>query len=86
MKTLFLLAARYDGLPVIPADQVCRDFFAPMTLPKFIDKINRGEIALPLVRMTDSQKGARGVNLNDLAAYIDARSDAARREAKAMQA
>jgi hypothetical protein len=86
MNTAWLLIARYDGLPIIPVDLVCKDFFAPMTLVKFIDKVNHGEIDLPLVRMTDSQKGARGVNLIDLAAYIDARSEAARREVKALRA
>ena len=84
MKTVWLLMARYDGLPIIPVDQVCKDFFAPMTLAKFIDKVNHGEIALPLVRMTDSQKGARGVHLADLAKYIDSRREAAAKELNAL--
>lgn len=75
----------YDGLPVIPAERVCSDFFAPLSLPKFLVKVSKGEIPLPLVRMEQSQKGARGVHLNDLAEFIDARSEAARREAKALQ-
>jgi len=84
MNTAFLLAARYDGIPVIPVDRVCKDFFAPLTLQKFLVKVGRGDIALPLVRMEESQKGARGVHLVDLAAFIDARADAARRELAAM--
>lgn len=27
MNTLFLLMARYNGLPIIPVDIVCRDYF-----------------------------------------------------------
>jgi len=85
MNTTFLLMARYDALPVIPAEIVCRDFFAPLSLPKFMVKVSSGEIKLPLVRMEISQKGAKGVALTDLAAFIDARREAARREAKAVQ-
>ena len=85
MKTALMLLIKYDSLPVIPAEKVCSDFFAPLSLPKFLAKVSKGEIGLPLVRMEESQKGARGVHINDLAAFIDARSEAARREAKAMQ-
>lgn len=76
--------AKYDGQPLIPADVVCKDFFAPLTLPVFLRKVAAGEIALPLVRMENSQKGAKMVHLNDLAGYIDARAEAARREATAL--
>lgn len=85
MNTTFLLMARYNALPVIPADVVCRDFFAPLSLPKFMVKVGNGEIKLPLVRMEASQKGARGVALSDLAAFIDARCAAARKEAESLQ-
>lgn len=85
MNTAFLLMARYDALPIIPAEVVCRDFFAPLSLPKFMVKVGSGEIKLPLVRMEASQKGAKGVALADLAAFIDARCAAARKEADALQ-
>jgi hypothetical protein len=39
-----------------------------------------GEIALPLVRIEKSQKSARGVHIQDLADYIDARRAEARKE------
>jgi len=39
-----------------------------------------GEIRLPIVRMERSQKGAKGVHLVDLAAYIDERRMAAVKE------
>lgn len=84
VSTMWLLMAQYEGRAMIPADLVCRDFFAPLTLPVFLKKVGAGEIELPLVRMEASQKGAKMVHLNDLAAYIDARTEAARREAKAL--
>lgn len=80
MNTTFLLMAKYDAVPVIPIDVVCRDFFAPLTLPILLRKISAGDIPLPLVRMEASQKGAKGVHLSDLAAYIDKRTAAARKE------
>ena len=84
MNTAFLLMARYDGMPIIPADRVRADFFPHLTLPKFLRKINEGQIALPLVRMEDSQKSAKGVHLQDLADYLDARRKAAHREFQQM--
>jgi hypothetical protein len=80
MNTAFLLAARHDAQPVIPVETVCRDYFRHLTVDKFIRKANSGEIALPLVRMEGSQKSAKGVHLNDLAAYLDKRHEAARKE------
>lgn len=79
-KTLFMLMAKHDGKPILPADEVCREYFAPMTLPVFLRKVGAGEIALPLVKMERSQKGAKVVHLKDLAAYIDAQRTAALRE------
>jgi hypothetical protein len=80
MKTVFLLMAQYDARAVVPIDDVCRDYFAPLTVPTLLRKISAGEIRLPLVRMESSQKGAKGVHVEDLAAYIDARRAAAVKE------
>lgn len=80
MKTVFLLMAQYDGLAVIPIDRVCRDYFAPLTVEQLLRKTLSGEIALPIVRMYGSQKAAKGVNINDLAAYLDKQTEAARKE------
>lgn len=80
MNTAFLLMAQYDGLAVIPADTVCRDYFSHLTIEKFLRKVGSGEIALPLVRIEISQKAAKGVHLQDLANYLDARRAAAQRE------
>ncbi|SDR16760.1 pyocin activator PrtN family protein [Paraburkholderia tuberum] len=80
MNTVFLLMAQYNAAAVIPIETVCRDYFAPLTVPTLLRKISAGEIALPLVRMESSQKGAKGVHLTDLADYIDKRRKAAVKE------
>ncbi len=82
MKTSFILLAQYDGRAVIPVEIVCRDYFTHLTPTVFVGKITRGEIALPLVRMDGGQKAARGIHVNDLAAWIDARRAAATKELK----
>lgn len=80
MNTAFLLMAQYNGKAIIPAQQVCDDFFPHLTLVKFLRKISDGQIPLPLVRIEESQKSAKGVHLMDLADYIDSRRTAAQRE------
>lgn len=80
MKTVFLLMAQYDAQAVVPIEAVCRDYFAPLTVPTLMRKISAGEIRLPLVRMEISQKGAKGVHVEDLAKYIDDRRAAAVKE------
>jgi pyocin activator protein PrtN len=78
--TLFLLMAQYSGRTVVPLDLVCRDFFGHLTVTKFLRKVLRGDIALPIVRIETSQKAQRGVHLADLATYIDRRRRAAVKE------
>lgn len=73
MDTQWLLAGRYQGLPIIPVDTVIKDFFAPMKRDYFLRKIADGSLPLPLVKMEASSKGAKGVHIADLAAYLDAR-------------
>ena len=86
MNTALLLMARYEARAVIPVDLVVRDFFAHLSAEKFVRKCSAGEIKLPLVRIeAGSQKCAKGVHLQDLAQYIDARRAAAVKEAEAMQ-
>lgn len=80
LRTTFMLMAQYNGRAVIPVETVCSDYFAPLTVDKFMRKIMAGEIALPIVRMGESQKAARGIPLEDLAEYLDRRIDAARKE------
>jgi Pyocin activator protein PrtN len=78
--TIFLLMAQYNGKPIIPVDTVRADFFAHLSLDKFLRKTATGEIRLPIVRIEASQKSERGVHLSDLAAYIDERRKAAVKE------
>lgn len=73
MKTVFLLLAQYDATAVVPIDLVCRDFFPHLSTDKLIRKINIGEVKLPMIRMERSAKSAKGVHIQDLADYIDAR-------------
>ncbi|KVT04471.1 Pyocin activator protein PrtN [Burkholderia sp. MSMB1078WGS] len=71
MNTVFMLMAQYGVRAIIPIEDVCRDFFEPLTLPNLMRKISSGEIALPVIRMERSQKCAKGVHITDLAAFID---------------
>ena len=78
-KTLLFLMAQYEGKPVIPVQQVCADYFAPLTVDKFVEKALSGEIDLPVVRMYPSQKAAKGIALEDLAEFLDRRIMSARK-------
>lgn len=79
MDTTFLLMAMYSGRPIIPAQDIARDFFG-LNTEKFVRKVSTGDIALPLVRMETSQKCAKGVHISDLAEYLDRRRAAAVKE------
>jgi pyocin activator protein PrtN len=78
ITTLFFLMGQYGSRAVIPAEEVCRDYFSHLSLLKFIRKCDEGDIPLPLIRAEKSQQGARGVHIQDLASYIDARRAKAR--------
>lgn len=80
MKTAFALMAQYDGLAVIPVGRVCADYFPHLTPEKFLRKALAGEISLPVVKIENSKRAARGVPLNDLAAYLDRRIEEARKD------
>ncbi|CAM2167848.1 MULTISPECIES: pyocin activator PrtN family protein [Burkholderia cepacia complex] len=80
MNTVFILMAQYGATAVVPVERVCRDYFSHLTVPQFVRKVNAGEIALPLVRMEGSLKSAKGVHVDDLAKWIDARRAAAVKE------
>lgn len=73
LNTAFLLMAQYGPIAVIPIEQVCRDYFSHLTPEKFLRKVKAGDIALPVVSLEDSQKAAKGVSLQALAEYLDAR-------------
>jgi len=80
MQTIFLLMARYDAQPMITIDQVRQDFFNGMHKTTFSAKLESGEIPLPVARLGSGQKAVKMIGLQDLAAYLDAASEAARRE------
>jgi hypothetical protein len=82
MNTAFLLMAQYNSQAVIPVATVVKDYFPHLTAEKFVRKVSMGEINIPLLRIDPrSQKAAKGVHLNDLAEYLDARRAAAIKEA-----
>lgn len=83
MNTVFLLMAQYNAQVVIPVDTVVRDYFPHLTTENFVRKVSLGDINIPLLRIEPrSQKTAKGVHVNDLAEYLDARRAAAVKEAK----
>jgi hypothetical protein len=84
MNTRFYLMAQYDGAAVVPIERVCADYFSHLSPAQLARKIAIGEIKLPLVRMEASQKSAKGVYVEDLAQWIDARRAAAQKELKQM--
>lgn len=73
MKTIFILMAQYDGLAVIPLERVCTDYFPHLSPEKLLRKAKAGQIRLAITQIEASQKAARGIHIQDLAAYIDAR-------------
>lgn len=75
MKTAFILLAQYE-MAIVPAAKVARDYFE-LSKDKFRRKCLSGEIRLPLVRMSSSQKSAMGIHVNDLAEYLDDQRTAA---------
>ena len=83
LKTVSLLRAQYDGRAVVPVEWVCRDFFPHLTVAHFLKKATRGEIKLPVIYIEASQKAAKGIHVQDLAEYIDARRKVAQGEMEA---
>jgi hypothetical protein len=82
MKTVFLLMAQYDGKAAVPVETIARDYFGVDKggMPRFLRKLDSGEIPLPVMRMEKSQKGARLISLQDLAAFLDERRADAQKE------
>jgi excisionase family DNA binding protein len=86
MDTVSILMAQYGGKAVVPLDVVCRDYFAPLTVPTLVRKISAGEIELILVRVEHSRKSGKGVRIQDLAHYIDTRETIGAEATKAVSA
>lgn len=85
MNTSFLLMAQYSGAAVIPVASVVKDYFPHLTVEHFVRKATRGEIKLPLIYIEPSQKAAKGIHLQDLADYLDARRSIATKELEAFR-
>jgi hypothetical protein len=81
-----ILLLQYDGIAVIPIEWVQRDYFRHLSVEKLLRKILAGDISLPIVRMENSQKAAKGVHVTDLAAYLDKQTEAARKECEQLKA
>ena len=82
-SSYFTLMSQYNAA-VIPLSRVVKDYFPHLSEQKFLQKALRGEVTLPIVRIEDSQKAARGVDIRDLADYLDERREAAVRERDAL--
>ncbi len=72
--------AQYEGRTVLPLETVCRDFFTHLKPDNLVRKVLAGELRLPLLRLDDGGKSARGVHLEDLAEYLEGRRLQAKRE------
>lgn len=72
--------AQYNGLTIIPLNQVCKDYFTHLTTDMFQRKVMAGQIRIPITRLESSQKSAKGVHITDLAAYLDSQREAAVKE------
>jgi len=77
MNTFFVLMAKYGPEVMIPSEIVAKDWFG-LEKSKFNEKVRNGDIALPIMRMENSQKSPRGVHILDLVEYLDKRRDEAR--------
>ncbi|WP_419533338.1 pyocin activator PrtN family protein [Endozoicomonas sp.] len=69
MKTEFGLLAQYEKV-FIPLEDVCRDYFNIGAL-KARQMAARGELPIPVMRGSASQKSPYLVKLDDLASYLD---------------
>jgi len=73
MRTTYLLMAEQDGKIFIPIEVLCRDYFKHLSPLKFSRKVASGDIKLPLMQIEPSNKSAKGVDVRDLAIYLDER-------------
>ena len=82
MNTALMLAARHDGLSVLPIETVVADYFPHLAASQFRAQVRAGKIqGLPIMRMTDSQK-SQGVHIEHLAKFIEERKREAEAEAR----
>lgn len=82
LTTVGLLRDQYGPRVIIPLDRVMEDYFPGLSQEHLLRRIGEGKLDLPVVRIDASQKAAKGVALTDLAAYLDRRIAAARKECR----
>jgi hypothetical protein len=82
MTTAGILREQYGPRVIIPLDRVMEDYFPGLSQEHLLRRIGEGKLDLPVVRIDASQKAAKGVALTDLAAYLDRRIAAARKECR----
>ncbi|CRI58091.1 pyocin activator PrtN family protein [Pseudomonas sp. CCOS 191] len=80
MNTAFVLMAQYNSQAIIPLEIVCKDYFRHLTPEMLQRKVLAGKIKLPITRIENSQKSAKGIHLGDLADYLDEQRRIANRE------
>lgn len=80
MNTAFILMAQYSGRAIIPLEQVCKDYFTHLTTEMFQRKVMAGQIKIPITRIEQSQKSAKGIHITDLGIYLDQQRDSALKE------
>jgi Pyocin activator protein PrtN len=80
MNTIFLLLAQFGPCAIVPIEDVRRTYFAHLEPDNLTRKLASGEIPLPVVRADKSKKTSRGIYVQDLADYIDAKRAAAVKE------
>lgn len=80
MNTAFVLMAQYNERAIIPIEQLCNDYFTHLTPEMFQREVLNDQIKIPITRLESSQKSARGVQIADLAIYLDHQRNVARKK------
>ncbi len=78
MKTAFALFARFES-PTVKLEDICEEFFG-MGREKAYQYANVNALPVPTFRAAESQKAPRLVHIDDLAQFLDAQREAARKE------
>jgi len=79
MNTAMMLMIAYDGRPDIDVKTVAEKHF-DLSETRFLKKVEKREIEIPIVRLEDdSRKARRVIMLSDLANFLDRKADEARR-------
>ena len=83
-NTKMMLAAMFGMNPLISLEAVCDEFLS-LSHSTALRKARLNELPFPTLRLGDSQKSPRVVNIDDLAEFVDHKSRAARAEWKRAQ-